>query len=732
MTSQYLFTGIRLTLGVLLPCMIMVHYGMLSQMIAFPLGTLFVGLVDNPGPYIHRRNTLLASIAIYFVLACITGLLRSYPWVIFIEIVAYGMFFSLISVYGTRIGAIGTIALLVFVFNIDDHLSGPRIFHSAFYFTAGGIWYFILFIFLHTIRPYVLIRQLLGECFIDTGKFLNIKSKFYFRHPDYDSLSKELISYQGALSKHHEDLREIIFKTRQIASESTVRSRIFMLMYLDCVELLERVMNAQQDYRKLQKAFGDSRILILFGMYIALLAREMEAIGIAVQSGRTSRSEKDLDVSLKKCVDAFYNYRATHISADNVEDFIMLRQILYSLQDITERVKKLHRATTFDKTLTRDATIDLDKEADILHSELNPRLLLDNISLKSNYFRMAVRLTTALLIGYIISFFFPIGHNYWILLTIVTLIKPSYSITKERNIHRLFGTIAGIIVGFTIIYFIKNHTALFILMMMSMIVAYAFLKLNYFVATFGVTLYVLISSYFLAPGAFNMVLKDRILDTIIGSLIAWVVSVSVLPYWEHLQIRGYIMTALKRNWNYFKVSTGPFTGNGLDMILLKKTRKEALIALGNLSDVFQRMLSDPKSQQPHMEEYHQFVATSQQLTSYIASLSNYAQDTGTRYSSESFNQIIGHINTQFLNAEKVLNNESVVEMDSGNRALPENTELQELLNIRKKQIRQTKELNTQNSTIRKTLSDMKTINGLFELVNTIAVDEIKILQKIKK
>jgi uncharacterized membrane protein YccC len=165
------------------------------------------------------------------------------------------------------------------------------------------------------------------------------------------------------------------------------------------------------------------------------------------------------------------------------------------------------------------------------------------------------------------------------------------------------------------------------------------------------------------------------------------------------------------------------------MALLSKARKEAFIALANLSDVFQRMLSDPKSQRPHMKEYHQFVATSQQLTSYIASLSNYAQDTSTKYQSESFGKIIRHINNQFLRAEKTLTDEAMLE---NNHAMPENIELRHLLNIRKKQLRQTKIIDAQNSTIRKTLTDIKTINGLFELVNTTTVDEIKILQKIRE
>lgn len=62
----------------------------------------------------------------------------------------------------------------------------------------------------------------------------------------------------------------------------------------------------------------------------------------------------------------------------------------------------------------------------------------------------------------------------------------------------------------------------------------------------------------------------------------------------------------------------------------KEIRKDAIIALANLSDNFQRMLSDPKFQQHlRIKRIHQFVNTSHLLTAYIASLSMYAQKNDT-------------------------------------------------------------------------------------------------------
>ena len=39
--------------------------------------------------------------------------------------------------------------------------------------------------------------------------------------------------------------------------------------------------------------------------------------------------------------------------------------------------------------------------------------------------------------------------------------RPVYSITKRRNILRIYGTVAGAIVGFVIVYYITNPIVLF-------------------------------------------------------------------------------------------------------------------------------------------------------------------------------------------------------------------------------------------------------------------------------
>lgn len=729
-SSHYLSTGIRLTLGAVIPCLIFHHYGILNNLIAFPLGTLLIGTTDNPGPVHRRRNSLMIAIVTCFVVACATGFLRHIHFISFIEIILFGMFFSLVGVYGNRANSIGLISLLVFVFNIDDHISREMVLHNALVFSAGGIWYLILFLVLQKIRPYKLIQQLLGENFVELGKLLSVKAGYYFAKPDYDELFNQMIHQQVILRENHETLREILFKTRQIVSESTNTSRILMLMFLDSVDLMERILNSQQNYTNLHRAFDDTKILRLFGTYISWLAAELLQIGLAVQGGFPSKPKHDLDEAFNKCQLAFDKIRESKMTHDNVEDFIMLRQILNSIQDITERIKKLHRATAYDVDLSKDYKPNVETDDFITKQEYSPRILLDNLSFKSSHFRHAFRVTLGLIIGFLGSLFLDVGHGYWILLTIVTIMKPAFSITQQRNIYRIGGTVLGAFIGFMTLYLVKDDTVIFIIMMLAMIGAYSFLKINYFVASTGITLYVLLWFNFLNPQHITAVLQDRVIDTVIGSVIAYFISSYVLPVWEHTQIKQYMKEALDANRKYFDNVSTIFTGVSLNIGELKLHRKEAIIAMANLSDNFQRMLSEPKKQQVKMEEHHQFVATSHMLTSYIASLSTYAQTVGQNYLSEEFKPMIRQIDRQFETAIKVIEGEQHIGNEVIKESLPQNQKLIELLAIRKKELKEMGIEKSTQSPARKALSDFKTINGLFELISTITIDEIKILNKI--
>jgi uncharacterized membrane protein YccC len=151
------------------------------------------------------------------------------------------------------------------------------------------------------------------------------------------------------------------------------------------------------------------------------------------------------------------------------------------------------------------------------------------------------------------------------------------------------------------------------------------------------------------------------------------------------------------------------------------------VGLANLSDIFQRMLSEPKHQQPHLPQYHQFVTTSHMLTSYIASLSYYAARFGERYREEDFSPMVKEINKLFDLALKVVDKQPV-QLPGDNVRLPIHKKVQQLLMQRKKDITEGIESDAQN--VRKTLSELKTTIDQFQLIYANLTDQVKILQRI--
>src|SRR6478609_4244468 len=98
-SSQYLYTGIRISSGVLIPAFALYHYHLLAKMIALPLGALYISLTDTPGPINHRRNGMLVAILLGVLSLLVAAYSRDHPVLIIIEIILFGLIFTVIGVF---------------------------------------------------------------------------------------------------------------------------------------------------------------------------------------------------------------------------------------------------------------------------------------------------------------------------------------------------------------------------------------------------------------------------------------------------------------------------------------------------------------------------------------------------------------------------------------------------------------------------------------------------------
>ncbi|WP_419870328.1 FUSC family protein [Chryseobacterium sp. CT-SW4] len=731
-TSQYVYSAIRITLATVLPCLVLAHLGILKEYFLFPLGTSFVALTDQPGPFIRRRNALTFAIFCFNFVALIASLVMNFKALVILEIITFGMFFSLIGVYGQRLAAVGSLSLVVMAIFIDGHLTGSNVLKSLLIFASGCLWFLLIFLIVSTIQPYKLASQMIGENYLQLGEFLRIKANYYQKNPDFNRLTSQVIAKQIEIKNLQEDTRETVFKTRTIVNESTTTSRLLMLMFLNSMDLHEKLMTSESDYQKLQLSFEKSSILVEIHDYLNLLSEEITNIGIALQSGTRARPILNLEQEIKKLNASYLQLRNEQMSSSNLENFMILRQILLRINEITKEIDEIYKVFSQDVKLAKSLSTGLDLKKFLPNEEkLNFRVLKNNISFSSSHFRHAIRITIALLLGYLFSLFqfLGIGHTYWILITITAILKPAYSITKQRNLLRLYGTVVGAVIAYILLHFVHSNPVLFSVLLLSMILCFSLLKGKYFWAVLFMTMYVFIAFNFLSPGNINVIFKDRIVDTVIAGIIAFVVSYIVLPVWEHTQNLDLMKRSAADNLIYFQSVISKFLLGELNIEDYKVKRKNAIISLANLSDNFQRMISDPKNQQKKLEVVHQFVATSHLITAYTASLSQYSKN-DKKYpeiDAESWSRKIEAEMNQtsiLLSGEKI---DETLKMES--RLEPEDSFIESLLLQRKTEIEENDIPANINPNKMSHLAELKNIHDILELIYDVAKEQRKVIEK---
>lgn len=723
--SHYVYGGIRNTVGILLPAFVMSYFNKLPTGIIISVGALCVSVTDNPGPIHHRRMGMMVCNAAILLVSLVMGFALHSPLLLGIFLFVFSFFFSMLGVYGMRAGSIGIAALLVMILNMNQPRHGWEIIWNALYTLAGGVWYMLFSLLMYSVRPYKLVQQALGDCILSIADYLRTRAHFYDREVNYDATYRILMQKQTAVQEQQNLVSEMLFKTRGIVQESTNTGRVLVMLYLDAADLFERVMTSYQDYATLHRTFDATAILQQFKMLALDLAMELDNIGIAVQSGKHSEKNADVEENLIKVRGEYNQLKKTFLTPDNLEGFIGLRGILDNIQDVYDRINTLHHYTTYDRKLRKQQAHKIDYSKFISHQEITPQVFFDNLSFESNTFRHSLRVSLAVTAGYLISWVFPLGHSYWILLTIVVILKPAYSLSKKRNTDRLIGTVLGVLAGIVILHFVKNGTALLIIMIVLMAISYSFLRKTYFIGVLFMTPYVILFSHLLNPGNFTAVLTDRVVDTVIGSVIAFVASIFLVPAWEHTTIKTYMIAMLEDNSYYFSIISMAFSADQPVVTNQHQiARKNAYVALANLSDAFNRMLSEPKWKQKGIDHVHQFVVLNHMLASHIATLSYYTQSKETLYRSGEFKTVSADIlqyltNTIILLEDGTAKTKTIPRKESL-RLLNEQTNV--LLEKRKTELQQ----GQWETTTKKSLRELKSVVDQFNFIYKIVVDLNKI------
>lgn len=621
-TLQYFFfgqdfaDGLRVTLGILLPTLLLAQLGHFELGLTVSLGAVCASLTDIPGPVYHKRNGLWICTALVFLVALLTGVARLNVWVLGAEILLLSFALTMLLVYGARAGAIGSAGLLIMILTMDREMTMPELLGYAGLVLAGGVWYTLICLLFFRIRPYRPAQRALGECIHAVAEYLRLKAEFYDPETSLDRDYRQLVQQQVTVSEKQDATRELLFKSRMIVRETTGTGRRLVLTFVDVVDLYEQITAAYYDYAALRQRFNHTGVLAEVARLIRRMAVELDHLGLAIQANRPPAPHHDRLPELEQL-----KLRIDRIGEEEPGSNLVLRKILVQLRNLNQRLGDLTRESdpAFRPSAPK-AGAETDYSRFVSHQSLSPDILLGNLNMTSATFRHALRVSVAAIIGFAVARLLVGGHHsYWIVMTTVYMLKPGFSLTKERNIQRVTGTIVGGLIGVAVIWLIPNQLVQFGFLLVFMITAYSFQRLNYVVMVTFLTPFLVILFHFLGIQYVD-VIEERVIDTVIGCAIALTTGYVLFPRWESEQLTTYMLDVLRANRHYLHRLGETLAGRPLSLTDYKLARKDVYISSANLAAAFQRMLSEPKSKQRHEAEVHQFVVLNLILSSNVATL----------------------------------------------------------------------------------------------------------------
>ena len=249
---------------------------------------------------------------------------------------------------------------------------------------------------------------------------------------------------------------------------------------------------------------------------------------------------------------------------------------------------------------------------------LKPRKILSNIKTLSHFnslaFRFALRSAIAAAVALLIGkwlhadhgrYIPRIDHGYWIAFSLMIVIQPYFGATLKKAIDRVAGTVLGGIAGGLLLLIPTDLHVKEVMLFLTFVFMVYYVRKKYSVAAFIVTVNLVL--VFNIDQSYNtMVVLERALCTIGGSLLAVISGFALLPAWDSKWLPTHLADAVKSNYDYF---TGTFYSK-----INSWTRNKRIVESKNsdVFDSFNRYMEEPGKQKT--ESYYDIITCNVRIT----------------------------------------------------------------------------------------------------------------------
>lgn len=580
----------------IIPAELIFHNSFFGTTMALGVVAMALGETD-----VHpwgRVKSASIALLLFFTVSSIVMLTLPHPLLFAVVLPLLAFSLVILGSRNSRLQGVTFGSLLIIVYTMLGAENSPGWYHQPIFYTIGAFCYSLISILLLFHKPYRLLQERLARGFHYLAEYIELKAGLFPSKPGAQMpIRNQLAQKNISLAQQIELCKQGLYS---FSAESNDEERSMVEHYYRKWFLLqamqERAMSSHEQYDLLTRQVKNIELLEGFG----LLMREIgEAMRLYADSLLTAQPYKH-PLSLEWTVSATRNMLEKEKGEPHYHTLSLLMRNLSGLEENL-----------------RDEEKAVDQiDVTVFHTRRPQNNSLKSIlTRKHPRFRYAVRLALGWLLGYVLMQSFEFGKGSWILLTSLIVFQQTYSATRMRLFHRVLGTMIGVILGVLLAHLLPTLAGQILLLLVSIYLFYYWINQNYTIAVVFITTFVL-AAFNLLDDQGVAVMLPRIVETVIGGVLAFLLVRFVWPGWQYKQLPTLLFNAISRNKRYFK-SVYDSTVTEEDYLY---NRRAAYNADNELTAAWKGMRLEPKKQKVYRDRAFNLSNLNHALLSYISAL----------------------------------------------------------------------------------------------------------------
>lgn len=585
-------------------------------LIGLILGVIAAALAESPDRVAGRLKALLVTLICFGVTSVSVRLLFPYPWLFATGLALSTFIYVMLGVLGERYATIATASVILAIYTmlgVSQHADNTVPFlHDPLLLLAGTCWYGAISLVAAAVFANRPASQVVSQVFVALGRYLALKAALLepVRGRDVKALRLALAAQNGRLVGQMNRARQILLLWAQ-SPRPALGARPFLQWYFLAQEVHERASSAHHPYEALSEAFSRSDVLFRCQRLMSLQAAACTRLGQAIAQGDVFDYGNDGALALQELSGAL-SYLQTAGQQDNV--------LINALADLCRNISTIelrlsHAGHPSELEVISDSTLH---DADPQTLAEMWRRLCQQFRPSSRRFRHGLRLSAALTAGYALLNLLNLPQGYWVLLTTMFVCRPNFSSTWIRLGQRIGGTVAGLLASTLFISAFPHPLAQLALVVVSGVAFFVFRAERYSLATACIT--VLVLACFNQFGSSYALIWPRLLDTLLGSLLAIAAVAFILPEWHGKRVHHAMAHSLSLSAIYLSEILSQYRSGPRDDLPYRVARRDAHNADAELSSTLASMLTEPDRYSLPPDAAYRFLCASHTLLGYISAL----------------------------------------------------------------------------------------------------------------